>query len=547
MAFGYRPNATPPDTQFAGGSPGDWRNVGRTPPAAGGQALPSMRPPAGARRSDLSGRVPSNQVFAQAYNQASKQTGSPNRATSYTMPGTRTSRSLNPATGQYSEPQTQQSFDGNMAYNAIDNRPGPIQASATGIDGSAMPWQDALSQREAFTGGLVERLGQYQSGAQTGRPDINPRQILNQANERVADGSFNNPFSQAAVSQRAPTPPSAGSFSQQVPYGDSTFQGYGAGQNPDVQRAMGNANQYMQGSFQNPFGDSQQANNPMPSWDQQSYNGLGDDMAYGPDSPARLTPVEFAPVFNAPPRPDYTKPYGPTDDNAPAPSRPAQSPSPTARLRPAGAWTSDGIRAYDDPRNPRRPAQATPTRPSEGAMSPGAAQPRPEQSQGTPYDPSAPRSQLAPVPDPIQSELNNKKKAAEYRAKNNIQLPVAEGAPKQPTRRPYTDMVPFSDYDPVTGQIFTQDTPAQLAEKRMREQEQRAQNDLYDNGTDTPENVAAMKQYFQVQRWVKANPGKAPPAALTDAVYPGQGKAPNKGKAQPARRGTAPRQSYAWR
>ncbi len=490
----WTPGRPRDDRQYAGGTPGDWRNVGN--------------PPTGARSNDLSGQVPANQVYAQAYNQASEQVGSPNRATSYTMPGTRTSRSLNPATGQYSEPQTQQSFDGNMAYNAIDNRPGPIQSRATGIDGSAMPWQDALSQREAFTGGLVERLGQYQSGAQTGRPDINPGQLLNQANERLADGSFSNPFSQAAVSQRAPqSPQSAGNFSQPVAYGDSTFQGYGAGQNPDVQRAMGNANQYMQGNFQNPFGDSQQANNPMPSWDQPSYD----------------------------PQPPRVAANGPG------------AAQPTPPQRPAGPWTSEGIRAYDDPRNPTRPTQATPQSPSAGAVSPGAAQPRPEQSQGTPYNPSAPRQQLPPAPDPIQSELNNKKKAAEYRAQNNITTPRAAGAPKQPAKRSFTDMVPFADYDPVTGQIFTQDTPAQLAEKRMMEQEQKAQNDLYDNGTDTPENAAAMKAYFQVQRWAKANPGKAPPASLTNAVYPGQGKAPNKGKAQPARRGTAPRQSYAWR
>ena len=223
------------------------------------QATP-MQLPAGARQNDLSGRVPSNQVYAQAFNQASEQVGNPNRATSYTMPGTRTSRSLNMATGQYSEPQTQQSFGGNMAYNAIDDRPSPIQSKATGIDGSAMPWKDALSQKEAFTGGLVERLGQYQSGAQTGRPDINPRQILNQANERLADGSFVNPFRNPvapALSQARPQP---------------ATQSNTAMQNSDVQRAMGNANQYMQGNFQNPFGDSQQSNNPMPSWDQHSYN-----------------------------------------------------------------------------------------------------------------------------------------------------------------------------------------------------------------------------------------------------------------------------------
>jgi hypothetical protein len=216
-----------------------------TPPGTQG-GYDAYAPP-GARQNDLSGQVPSNQVYAQAFNQASEQVGSPNRATSYTMPGTATSRSLNPATGQYSEPQTRQSFDGNMAYNAIDNRPGPIQARATGIDGSAMPWQDALSQREAFTGGLVERLSQYQSGAATGRPDIDPGQLLNQANERVADGSFNNPF-RAPGQPASPSPEPtryATQGNQSVPYSS------------DVSRAVRQATPYTQGTqWQNPFGES---------------------------------------------------------------------------------------------------------------------------------------------------------------------------------------------------------------------------------------------------------------------------------------------------
>jgi hypothetical protein len=246
---GYDAYAPPAggDRQFAGGSPGDWRDVGKTPPPGQERPMPSIQPPPGAKQNELSGQVPSNQVYAQAFNQASEQVGSPNRATSYTMPGTAVSRSLNPTTGQYSEPQTRESFDGNMAYNASDNRPGPIQARATGIDGSAMPWQDALSQREAFTGGLVERLGQYQSGAQTGRPDINPGQILNQANERVADGSFNNPF--RAPVQPAPPSPQPPRYdtpgNQTVPY------------NSDVSRAVRQATPYTQGTqWQNPFGES---------------------------------------------------------------------------------------------------------------------------------------------------------------------------------------------------------------------------------------------------------------------------------------------------
>lgn len=193
--------------------------------------------PEGARQNDLSGNVPSNQVWGQAYNQAASQYGIPG-ATSFTNPGSYTSQGYNPTSGQYGPMTGGQSNDGNMAYNAINNRPSPISASATGIGGNQMPWQDTMSQREAFAGNLSQRLNQYTGGQATGPVTFDPGQLMSQANDQLANGAFYNPFSQ---------------------------------QNPEVRQAMGNANQYMQGDFQNPFGS--QANVQQPSWGQQSYSG----------------------------------------------------------------------------------------------------------------------------------------------------------------------------------------------------------------------------------------------------------------------------------
>ena len=192
--------------------------------------------PQGARANDLSGNVPSNQLWGQAYNQASNQFGGNTQAQSWTMPGAYTSQGYNPTTGQYGKPSGGESWDGNMAYNAIDQRPGPIQASATGVGGNPMQWQDAMTQREAFVGNLSDRLNQYSSGQRTGQPTFNPSQLIKQANDQLSNGTFYNPFGQ---------------------------------QNPDVQQAMGGASQYASGSqWQNPFGNSPQANTPMPSWAQ---------------------------------------------------------------------------------------------------------------------------------------------------------------------------------------------------------------------------------------------------------------------------------------
>lgn len=291
-------------------------------------------PPKGARVNDLSGQVPSNQIWAQAYNQGSKQYGGNTQAQSWTMPGTFTSQSYNPTTGQYSQPTGGQSWDGNMAYNAIDKRPGPIQANATGVGGNQMQWQDAMAQREAFVGNLSQRLNQYNAGQLTGPVTFDASQLLSQADDQLAKGTFQNPFNAQPTGLRAPGPenPKAG-YETKPPsqWSDEDWAGYKNEQEtgplrylvhkpsyyrdeqgraqyssgghsaeapvdadaawqrertesvsripanrsrpPDVQRAMDSATQYMTGTqWQNPFGNSPAANNPRPSWDQPSYD-----------------------------------------------------------------------------------------------------------------------------------------------------------------------------------------------------------------------------------------------------------------------------------
>jgi hypothetical protein len=214
-----------------------------------------------------------------------------------------------------------------MAYNAIDQRPGPIQASATGVDGSQMPWQDTLRQGEAFVGNLSQRLGQYSGGQLTGPVTFDQGQLMQQANDQLANGSFYNPFSQQ-----------------------------NAMQNPDVQRAMGNATQYMQGDFQNPFGP--QANVPQPSFNQQSYD---------PRAQQQEEPIRLAPTVNVPARPDYN-----------APSAPGEP----IRLAPV----------VNVPPRPASPQRQSP------APAPSAARPIEPPSQGTPYNPQAAVQGMPDVP-----------------------------------------------------------------------------------------------------------------------------------------------------
>jgi len=218
--------------------------------------------PKGAQSNDLSGNVPSNQVWGQAYSQAAGQYGLPG-ATSWTNPGSYSSQGYNPTTGQYSQPTGGQSFDGNMAYNAIDNRPSPVSAYTPGLDGTPMSIQDSLMQRDAFVGNLSQRLGQYNSGAATGPVTFDPVQLMSQANDQLSNGAFYNPFSQ---------------------------------QNPEVQQAMGNASQYAQGNFQNPFGDSPEANNPQASWLPSGYNRYNQTVRYQRPAPEPTQPGAAQPI-----------------------------------------------------------------------------------------------------------------------------------------------------------------------------------------------------------------------------------------------------------
>jgi hypothetical protein len=246
---GYKPAPfTPPSQPYASSA---------TPQAPRMDAY-RMTPPKGARSNDLSGQVPANQMWAQAYNQGAQQFGGNARAQSWTMPGSYSTQSFNPSTGQFSKPTGGQSWDGNMAYNAIDSRPGPITAQATGVGGNQLPWQDALRQREAFVGNLLSRLNEYTSGQRTGPVTFDRSQLLSQADDQLAKGTFFNPFS-------APQPaPSAPPVTQQAaPRRYDTA----------VQGAMDNATQFMRGTqWQNPFGNSWQANNPLPTWGDEEYD-----------------------------------------------------------------------------------------------------------------------------------------------------------------------------------------------------------------------------------------------------------------------------------
>ena len=365
--------------------------------------------PKGAQQNDLSGNVPSNQIFAQAYNQASKQYGGNTQAQSFTMPGSFTSQGYNPTTGQYGPMTGGQSFGGNMAYNAINNRPSPVQANATGIGGNPMQWQDAMAQREAFAGNLSQRLNQYAGGQLTGPVTFDQGQLMQQANDQLAKGAFSNPFAQ---------PQMAGNFSQQIPYGDSTFQGYGA-QNPDVQRAMGNATQYAQGNFQNPFGNSPQANNPQPSWDQRSYDPSAPQQSDPKSrSPATWSDADLAQVNqSAAADANRQADMGLSDSGVQYYRDPATgkvvSDSQSGRGQDAAAnWEATQQWQSRQPARPEiyksqsapaaapaRPAPTPSPQPPRAAPNgPGSAQPIEPQSQGTPYNPQAGAQSLPPVP-----------------------------------------------------------------------------------------------------------------------------------------------------
>lgn len=332
--------------EAAGRSPKSFENTqwkGYMPNAANApQAAPApskapdmsayrFQPPSGARANDLSGQVPANQMWAQAYNQASKQYGGNTQVQSWTMPGSYSSQSFNPLSGAASKPTTGTSWDGNLAYSPIDSRPNPITATATGIDGSKMGWQDTFAQRDAFAGNLINRLNQYNGGQLSGPPTFNPNELLAQANDQLKDGSWSNPFMQTFSA-----PPVQASSTTQ------TTRSYG----PAVDGAMQQATPYMRGSqWQNPFG--QQATLPQPSWNQ------------------------IAPGLQAS---DGGEEWN--DAIQPPPQRPFASEDQWRRYL-GGDWVSQ--QAHDDYYNQgvQRGYQ----------YQPGAAQPKQPQSTGTPYAP----------------------------------------------------------------------------------------------------------------------------------------------------------------
>ena len=103
-------------SQQAGQSGGAYSAYGQQPQYNANNV--PRTPPKGAQQNNLSGNVPSNQIFAQAYNQVAGQYGTPG-ATSFTIPGSYTSQDYNPTTGQYGQMTGGQSFDGNMALSLI--------------------------------------------------------------------------------------------------------------------------------------------------------------------------------------------------------------------------------------------------------------------------------------------------------------------------------------------------------------------------------------------------------------------------------------------
>jgi hypothetical protein len=405
-------------------------------------------PPKGARQNDLSGNVPSNQVWGQAYNQVAQQYGMPG-ATSYTMPGSYSSQSYSPTTGQYGPMSGGQSFDGNMAYNAVNNRPPPVSASAAGLGGNQMPWQDAMSQREAFVGNLSQRLGQYSGGQLTGPVTFDPRQLMQQANDQLANGTFYNPFSQQ-----------------------------NAMQNPDVQRAMGNSVQYMQGDFQNPFGS--QANIQVPSWSQQSYSPDGSP-GFGND------------VVNVPQRPDYNAPpvTGAPVTLAPVLIPPRRQPVDDSGFVRQQPVDDSGFLRGPQPVDDSGFVRPQPSDRVDFSKKPGSATPITPPEPGTSYDPQAKTQSLPPVPaapappsygeDPIAA----RKKAAKQKEQDaaGLQDLRSRWLSGAATGRSYKEH--------LGGKNFKDHTPDQMADEYTGELWKRL-NDGRLSQTDYDKAVSAM-------------------------------------------------------
>jgi hypothetical protein len=114
---------------------------------------------------------------------------------SYTLPGS--AQSFNMLTGQPLAP-AMPSFDGNLAYQPPANRPGPVSWDTQGLDGQQYAgqqgWQQAAMQRDAFSQGLIGRLGEYAGGQATGAPAFDFNSILGQANQSLQNTNWQNPF-----------------------------------------------------------------------------------------------------------------------------------------------------------------------------------------------------------------------------------------------------------------------------------------------------------------------------------------------------------------
>jgi hypothetical protein len=451
-------------------------------------------PPQGARTNDLSGNVPANQVWAQAYNQGAQRYGGNTQAQSFTMPGS-AETGVNPITGQPSS--TAPNWDGNLAYSA--NRPAPITATATGINGEQMPWQDTLRQREAFAGNMINRLNQYQTGQMGGMPTFDTAALARQANQQLADGTFYNPFSAANR------------------------------YDPDVQRAMDNATQYLTGTnFDNPFGNSPAANNPRPTFAQAEYNPnppgmMPIDRALPP--PSYGQPIDGGPVPLDVPRaqpywertPEQHQQYG---DYGPPPPRPDfANPIPTPSLgqpyNPVAAAPSlppvpqaperfyDPLRRQFDFRDPvtKQPIPFVPTDPKAiaGMRSPMTPEQQ-RRAQGMPdndylNDPNeiAARQRLV-----AENDRKAAARAAEDQRKRDAGIDPFTGGQYLPP--PPLNGILNVDYDPRTGKRLNNKTPAQLQEDRIRELEDRAYFDLRSQGVTDPKAYKANRDSWNTIR-----------------------------------------------
>lgn len=164
-------------------------------------------PPAGARQNDLAAsNLPYNLWKPAATNAANKAFGNTNMYQSWTLPGY--TQSFNDMTGRPTSERAP-SWEGNNAYQPVGQRAAPVEWTTTGLNGQhfsgSQGWQQAASQRDAFAGGLIQRLGEYQTGQQSGRPAFDFQSILGQANDSLKNNTWHNPFMDPRASTPTPT------------------------------------------------------------------------------------------------------------------------------------------------------------------------------------------------------------------------------------------------------------------------------------------------------------------------------------------------------